>query len=323
MGAPKKYVYFHMCSANGPIENFANIITTIMDKMNSTGLMDDVEEIRYVVLGDAVQKAMDIMNLYPKTKCCFTHPDNLLYERATLHHLLNDCQNMEKEAHIMYVHSKGVSNLQYREGIKSWTLAMLEGLTMYRNLCWRYLESGADAVGSFMNPHEWVHTQTGSVVTKHFMGNFWWSSSRHLSSLDKIGEKYLDPEMWILGSKPNIRYVCIDQYLSLQNFVNDFYENGIRLDWYLQNIVFRNTEQPFPKQTIQFQHISSIDIGLPSQWVPCEIIPPPGENISLNLQTLGNPEDVFPQVVKIVRVHTTSGTILYFIEHEFVDIIIA
>jgi hypothetical protein len=83
------------------------------------------------------------------TKCLLLEQNNTTYERITLHRLLQDCKNMVNGEHVMYIHSKGVTHpphSQYYDRVRMWTTLMLEGLTTYRYLCWRYLERGADAV---------------------------------------------------------------------------------------------------------------------------------------------------------------------------------
>ena len=53
----------------------------------------------------------------------------------------------------------------------------------------------------------------------HFSGNFWWSKSSYLKTLDNINDNYLSPEMYIL-SNDNCKYI------SLANDTNNIlYEN--------------------------------------------------------------------------------------------------
>ena len=41
---------------------------------------------------------------------------------------------------------------------------------------------------------------------KHFSGNFWWSKSSYLRTLENINDKYLSPEMYILSNN-NCKYI--------------------------------------------------------------------------------------------------------------------
>lgn len=165
---------------------------------------------------------------------------------------------------------------------------------------------------------EYPHHQGN--VTKHFSGNFWWANSSHISTLETIGGDYLDPEMWVLGSKPNVRYVAIDKILDLYDFEYNMYYKDTSMEDYLQNIIFQNTRAPFSKETLQVSQISSMEIGLRNAWAPC-VIPTIGNNVSLTLATLGNPQDLHFNTVKIIRVHMKSGETLYFLENEIIDIV--
>jgi len=43
---------------------------------------------------------------------------------------------------------------------------------------------------------------------KHFSGNFWWSKSSYLQTLENINDKYLSPEMYILSNN-NCKYISL------------------------------------------------------------------------------------------------------------------
>ena len=263
-----------------------------------------------VVLGDNAEEAQTIMETYPKTRCLFTDPDMSAYERATLHRLREDCMAMQEPAYIMYIHSKGITKPPLvHASIQRWTDAMLDGLTTYRHLCWRALDEGCSAVGSFLTK-DCQHWETKEMLPDHFSGNFWWSSSTHIASLPLIGPEYVDPEMWVTGSLQNsFRLVAIDN-LSLRPD-GGLYWHAPTLSEYRASIVFKGLAQ----KVVDNAH--TVEMGLEDKWC-FGIIPPPGPRVSLSMVTLGINVDPHPGVVKMVRVTLITGNVLYFLENEVV-----
>lgn len=329
-----RLIYFHIC----PIGLFADIISKMMNKIQSSGLLDDVNELRYVLLGDinnnvtntltrygetftnvirkdSVRQALRIMQSFPKTRCIAIDPEINLYERATLHRLLEDCKEMET-SQILYIHSKGVSrDAKVYPGVDQWRNTMLEGLTTYRHLCWKYLERGAAAVGNY------VHGGGDTGWPSHFSGNFWWSTQSHIASLGTIPcQNFNDPEMWIIGHQPGISWVCI------RNRDSDLYYDAISMERYLSSVCFESNF-PIPRSTIILADISLIDMGFGDEWVRCHTNFSPGTTISLSASNLGvtlsmdRADGLFGIAAKIVRVHHKSGQILYFFENEMVDML--
>ena len=62
-----------------------------------------------------------------------------------------------------------------------------------------------------------VNLQSGP----HYSGNFWWSKSSHIKTLNKkIGSNYTDPEFWVTSKKDG-KYLSL--YLSGINHYNTTY----------------------------------------------------------------------------------------------------
>ena len=282
-----------------------------MNTLLISGLLEEVGEVRYGVLGSESTRAVDIMETYAKTTCLFTDPDMSAYERATLHRLREDCIAMQEPAHIMYIHSKGITKPPLAHAsIQRWTEAMLDGLTTYRHLCWRALDEGCNAVGSFLTKG-CQHWETKELLPDHFSGNFWWSSSTHIASLPLIGPAYVDPEMWVTGSLQNsFRVVAIDN-LSLRPD-GGLYLHAPTLQEYRASIVFEGLAQK-----VVVEDAKTVEMGLEDKWF-MGIIPSPGPRVSLSMATLGIEVDSHPGAVKMVRVTVISGDVLYFLENEVV-----
>jgi hypothetical protein len=304
-----------------------------MQKIQQSGLLQEVEELRYVILGDEnkdtenclvrygektishilkenVQKAWNIMKSYPNTRCIAIDREVGQYERATLYRLREDCRYIP-DAHILYIHSKGVSrNLEQYPGVNAWTDAMLDGVITYRHLCWKNLAHHS-AVGSF-----YYHEPN---IPPHFSGNFWWSKSSHIASLGAIGDCFWDPEMWIIGNQPHVKWVCIRE----KN--NDLYHHPMSLKHYRSEIVLEsNQPRRGPPPTLLKEEIAFIDIGLENQWMACKI--PFSGKFPLLIETLhfSLAEDVklgLSGIKKIVRVHMKSSAVEYFLEGDVVRIV--
>lgn len=313
----QKYIYFHICT----LGDFPGIITNIMNTLQNSGILHEVDKVRYIVVGNSASTVHEIMTKYTNTECLGTYTSCELYERVTLHRLRSDCQQMTKPAHILYLHSKGVSKTDHAmtQMIDRWVQSMLEGLLMYRYLCWRCLETGADVVGSFLLSG--FRLDTGELMPNHFSGNFWWATSSHVARLPNIGEKYHDPEMWIIGNQPNVRIVVID------NFAGRFkpYVNIPSIAEYRSNVSFIGLES-LSKIRLSWAEVESVEMGFKDTWLQCSLPSlPRQQNVwCLSLDTLGisTHQDIqygLCNIVKIIRIHLRNGHTVYCKENECVE----
>lgn len=307
-----KYIYFHICT----LGHFQRVISHIMHFLQQSGILNEIQELRYGVIGDHLATVQHIMSTYPVAKLIGHSQDISLYERFTLHHLLEDCQKRLEPSYIMYIHSKGISHRMelYENKIKGWTEVMLTGLCTYRYLCWKELSRGADAAGAF-----YLDLKDG-INPPHFSGNFWWATSTHIAKLGLIGHGYHDPEMWILGSRENVRFVKIDTFLDPPPEQYIPYSPTFSFptaEIYTRMIVFA-CNPPFPPFEIPHSAIEKVDMGLFGVWVPC-IIPPPG-TITLTMDALGVRVDPHLNNVKTIIMTMKSGEKHYFKEGEIIHI---
>ena len=93
-----------------------------------------------------------------------------------------------------------------------------------------------DAVGVNLNlvPEKYIHNATTQNFNNsyHYSGNFWWSKSSYIKKLtSKIGDKYLDPELWI-GSNDRLP----KKFLSLWQSNIDHYSTNYKKIIYENNI---------------------------------------------------------------------------------------
>jgi hypothetical protein len=176
------YIYFHICTIN----TWREIVTHMLNKIKESGLYNEVKEIRCVVLGE-YNKDDEIWN-DPKINVIYTTTDSSQYERPTLNRIYE--HSKIEDFNVLYLHSKGVTkpgNLF----VQDWNDFMLYfDVTLY-NFCIKVLDTH-DAVG--------VNLRHDPKL--HFSGNFWWSRSSHIKTLEPcIDMDYFAPEMWIAGNR--------------------------------------------------------------------------------------------------------------------------
>ena len=178
-----KFIYFHIRSGD------EERLKRMMDRIESSGILEDIVELRYIVVGKNPKKAILIMQQYSKTKCVQREPSMWTWETATLQRLREDSLLVKDKAFMLYI----CSPLKFSGWEVSGWEAMLDGLINYRHLCWQGLFCGADVVGGLVRRYPRFHCH----------GNFWWSTASHLCSLPPITDSTREPELWLLGSVPN------------------------------------------------------------------------------------------------------------------------
>ena len=251
-------VFFHICT----IGNYKHIVEEMLTLLSSSGLLREIHELRYFVLGNHLSTVQGIM----QKKCApITNvvlgghsPDTALYERFTLHSLHEYCKNdvdPNKKQHtfVLYIHSKGVSTKaqKHRYNVSKWRQDMLTGLTHYRYLCWSLLRRGHDIIGSFFRHHP----------MRHFSGNFWWSRASYLETLSvPIGSHYLDPEMWVC-SKTN----AIAELHNSPNLM--YYQSGYKNYLETCGLYYPLGNQQNSPVVLYKCRIQKIHFGLKDQWV--------------------------------------------------------
>jgi hypothetical protein len=135
-----------------------------------------------------------------------TSPDNL-YEKFAINNFRSYIQ--DESYYLYYFHTKGVThpNDNYFINIRRNLLFYLTHVDINLKLL-KYF----DAVGCDLS----------SFPKKHFSGNFWWSKSEHIKTLENVGNGYLAPEMYIC-SNSKAKYISLcqnaktDQYQDTSN----------------------------------------------------------------------------------------------------------
>lgn len=106
--------------------------------------------------------------LYPKVQ-------PMEFEIPTLKNIKDDCDNMNEDCFVLYIHHKGAS--QPNDGpVTDWrNLLAYFNITRWKD-CVEKLNEGYETVGA--NWRTWPYV--------HYSGNFWWAKSSYIKRLPKL-----------------------------------------------------------------------------------------------------------------------------------------
>ena len=163
----KKYIYIHIYCFN----NWKEIVHTFLHKIISSKLYSIVSEVRCVVLGNG--DISDIIQQYPKVRIMFQSDDTSFYEKKILQLLYEHSQR--ENFYVLYLHTNGIKyNGKYKK-INKWIDYMTYfNVSKYTNMI--KLLKYNDVVG--------VNLENNPENPIHFSGNFWWSKSKYIQTLD-------------------------------------------------------------------------------------------------------------------------------------------
>ncbi len=179
----KVYVYIHICCINNWQEVFAKLLSDI----KTCGLYDKIEKIRCVVL--TMNSIPDELFRDPKIELVGVHRNLNLYELATLHPLYDHART--EDFYVLYLHTKGVRHNNTNPCVNDWVNYLSYFNIEQHETCMKELEDH-DTVG--------VNLQNDPCI--HYSGNFWWSKSSHIRTLQKcVYNCYNSPEFWITSGK--------------------------------------------------------------------------------------------------------------------------
>lgn len=213
----KNFIYIHICCIN----NWKEIFTNLMYNIKISGLYQFIDEIRCVILGDINDKVFKDS----KIKIIYHSDDYKIYEFEIMKHIYN--ASLIEDFNILYIHTKGVKhfNMDTENNVKDWVDLLIYFNIHNYKLCIEKLNIH-DVVG--------VNLIVGDEYPWHFSGNFWWSKSSHIKTLDVIQNKsYTGPEFYITSKKTG-------NYLSLWNSNTNHYNNRYGANNYVNKIKLLN-----------------------------------------------------------------------------------
>jgi hypothetical protein len=204
-------VYFICCMGN-----YLKIIEEQLNLLLKSGLFDKTKKIFcYICFYNPhdIELHKLFNNFYHKIEF-FSTPYNL-YEKFAIN---NFKQHLPQEPfYLYYFHTKGVSKPENTH----WThrRQILNYYTLFKYEISLKLLKYYDAVGVTLFRYPKIH----------FSGNFWWSKSEHIYTLPyQIGNKYLEPEMYICTNLDH-------KYIGLSKEDNVFEKSNINNHLYLND----------------------------------------------------------------------------------------
>lgn len=221
----KTYIYFHVCCIN----NWHIIVNDMLSQIKKSGLYDKVNEIRCCVLGDYIDHKYIFED--KKMNIIFHSYDLSLHEFKIMEILYKD--SLTENFDVLYIHSKGVRHNGLNKCVTDWVQYLIYFNVVLHQKCLDNLKT---------YPVVGINLVDISGTNTHYSGNFWWSKSEHIRSLDKLTDKsYNGPEFYITNKK-NTTYLSlwcsnIDHYKS--EYHNNKYINKSETEY--KNAIYTKT----------------------------------------------------------------------------------
>lgn len=174
------------------------ILLDMLELITLSGLMDALDALYVLNYGHEV--TADITSKYPSVTWFHLLNETSYFETPSIrimHRVAQSLQHRGWEVNILYVHTKGASYRLVYDHIEDWRHLMTYFLIERYRDCLDFLSTlRYDAVGVNYSP----------VPTRHFSGNFWWTTTSYMSTLSEL--KYeesgkFEPEMWFLQHRKN------------------------------------------------------------------------------------------------------------------------
>lgn len=169
------YIHYMISKDEGKYSD--EIFCDIYDQIEKSGLLEKLSQIKVVTLGNQKNLKTDFSK-YSKVFHANHNNDLLSFEFPTLKQISNDANQLDDNTCILYLHLKNVSN-QKRESTEAWKKRMLDCVVHNHEVCIDKLKT-YNAVGT-----EYCDTipKINGKIPRHYSGNFWWASAKHIKNL--------------------------------------------------------------------------------------------------------------------------------------------
>lgn len=199
--------YFHICQKEGWQRSF----DIIFQEIKNSGLYDNTDEIRCIVVNDYNKIIQNYRFNDDKIKL-FYKGSSSNYERPALLHMQQSSLN--ENCNYWYVHTKGLRwfNTERETNVIDWIKLML-----YWNItAWK------QAILHLDNFQVYGCNFTTEPVP-HFSGNFWWATSEYVKKLQNtISNGYNDPEFWLFSKNPLYKNVFSSGLEGMGHYFNPY-----------------------------------------------------------------------------------------------------
>lgn len=195
-------VFMHMCNLN---DGFS-IFEKQLKKIKKCKIYECIKKIYVCWLGEYEERnitnnKIEIINLGKNIK---------YYEFLTINKIKEIIDKDSKDYKILYLHNKGTRKAGNEDVIKSWRNMMEYFLIEQALYCYINLNH-FDTIGcNVINQGENNYSNVNNKHNLHYSGNFWWSRSSYIKTLnllkvdnENMEEKRFQCENWILSKIEN------------------------------------------------------------------------------------------------------------------------
>jgi len=189
------YVFYHIyCN-----KNTEPVVKDQIFRIVFSGLYERVNAIKCFLAGEqesitAVKELLN--NTGKKFEITKEGPGDKSYERFTL---LDIPKHIKPEDKLLYIHSKGVSEVGHFTG----KTPEYDKIFWWRTWMEFYLIKNFEKCLEALKSHDIVGVNYSTyLIGPHFSGNFWWTTGKYYLTLPPtIGTHYNDPEKYIFSAK--------------------------------------------------------------------------------------------------------------------------
>ena len=190
----KNYCFIHSCHTP---EKGLSILQNLIHKIVASGLLEKLEKIFVLNIGIPIED----FSASDKIQIINYSQDITLYENTSIN-MIHDFSLENKNANILYIHTKGILH----EG------DILKCVNDWINMMMYFLVEKYENCIELLNTYDAVGCNEINGKNNHFSGNFWWTTSEYISTLNKVPtsepvDRHLS-EWWIL-TNPNVKSKCI------------------------------------------------------------------------------------------------------------------
>jgi hypothetical protein len=203
------YGFYHIYCAN----DWAKIVNEQVITLKKSGLYDLVDTIYVCVIKSNEIDIDQLKQILPsKFKITIETQNPKDYEFPILKYLQSKARI--EDFYCFYFHTKGTSVIEKSKkiGEKSWRTLMEYFIFTKYNMAINALKDGYGCYGSLYKT---------SFSYPHFAGNFWWATSKYITSLSNINtltDNRYNAELWI-GSSNN----AMDPYIAYNSTIDAYY----------------------------------------------------------------------------------------------------
>ena len=240
---PDVFVFIHASFGN----QMRLILSDMLLNLDFSGLYAEAVKITVGIPLDGFKHVQTLLNEFHGRfdKVKIEVVSSATWEIGTLNLMISCAKRVvhkNREAHILYIHTKGmhdhgdpVAKFHWRRAMEYWVIEKHKEAR--RLLTWGYDTVGSNAINKDMPEHR-SKMRVNPAHAWHYSGNFWWATAHHIARLDEI-PKYLaldhvervKAENFILSNMPNMCAGIMCQFPSPHMYVL----SQLPLDRYLRN----------------------------------------------------------------------------------------